>query len=132
LKWKRLLKYIGFGGLGHQVRDSLHPRDLSTLLTMQMRTRDKAGRVANVSGGVNNSISLANLSLWCEHRFGPHHQVTADPVIPQYDLPWLVLDSALAHNLRNWRPSVNLDIILEKIAEHAEKNPHWLELSNDT
>src|SRR6185312_13208555 len=33
-KSKRPLKYIGFGGQGHQVRDCLHPRDLTTLLAL--------------------------------------------------------------------------------------------------
>ena len=33
---KRPLKYIGFDGLGHQVRDCLHPRDLVSLLLKQM------------------------------------------------------------------------------------------------
>ena len=33
---RRPLKYIGFDGLGHQVRDCLHPRDLVPLLLKQM------------------------------------------------------------------------------------------------
>src|SRR5439155_1011655 len=32
---KRPLKYIGFGGQGHQVRDCLHPRDLVPVLEKQ-------------------------------------------------------------------------------------------------
>jgi len=32
----RPLKYIGFDGLGHQVRDCLHPRDLAPLLLKQL------------------------------------------------------------------------------------------------
>jgi CDP-paratose 2-epimerase len=32
---RRPLKYIGFGGHGHQVRDCLHPRDLVPLLEKQ-------------------------------------------------------------------------------------------------
>lgn len=129
-KWKRPLKYIGFGGNGYQVRDCLHPRDLSALLMRQMRAPEKAGGVLNVSGGAGNSISLAKLSRWCEAHFGPHH-VAADPAVRQYDVPWLVLDSALAETHWNWRPSMKLDSILQEIAEHAEKNPHWLDLSND-
>ena len=33
---RRALRYIGFGGQGHQVRDCLHPRDLGELLLRQM------------------------------------------------------------------------------------------------
>lgn len=129
-KSKRPLKYIGFGGKGHQVRDCLHPRDLTALLMRQMRAPEKAGGVLNVSGGVENSISLAKLSQWCEGRFGPHH-IAADPAVRQFDVPWLVLDSTLAETHWNWRPALKLDSILQEIAEHAEKNPHWLDLSND-
>jgi CDP-paratose 2-epimerase len=130
-KAKRPLKYIGFGGNGHQVRDCLHPRDLSELMGMQMRRTEKAGRVWNVSGGTNNSISLANLSRWCESRFG-RHQVAVEPSVRQYDVPWLVLDSTHTETEWNWRPATKLEGVLEEIARHAEKNPHWLEVSNDS
>ncbi len=40
---RRPLKYIGFGGMGHQVRDALHPRDLVRLLLRQMDKRRRAG-----------------------------------------------------------------------------------------
>lgn len=129
-KWKRPLKYIGFGGSGHQVRDCLHPRDLTALLTKQMHAREKAGHFWNVSGGIESSISLANVSRWCERRFGPH-QVTADPAVRQYDVPWLVLDSTRTETEWNWRPTTKLDNILEEIAEHAEKHPEWLNVSSD-
>jgi CDP-paratose 2-epimerase len=130
-KWNRPLKFIGFGGNGHQVRDCLHPRDLAALLAVQMRAPEKAGTVLNVSGGLDNSISLANLSGWCEKRFGPH-PISNDPAVRKYDVPWLVLDSGRAEKEWNWRPKTKLENILEEIAEHAEKNPRWLDLSSDT
>lgn len=130
-KWKRPLKYIGFGGNGCQVRDCLHPRDLNALLMKQMRTPEKAGSVLNVSGGADSSISLAELSHWCEQRFGPH-QVTVDPAVRQYDVPWLVLDSTRAKKEWDWQPNSKLANILEEIADHAEKNPLWLDLSSNT
>jgi CDP-paratose 2-epimerase len=40
---KAPLKYIGFGGTGHQVRDCLHPEDLLELVMKQMRD-DKTKR----------------------------------------------------------------------------------------
>lgn len=130
-KAKRPLKYIGFGGKGHQVRDCLHPRDLAALLALQMRAPKKAGAILNVSGGASSGISLANLSRWCEKRFGPH-SVTTDPAVRKYDVPWLILDSSRAEKEWDWRPKMTLENILEEIAEHAEKNPHWLELSSGT
>jgi CDP-paratose 2-epimerase len=126
---KRPLKYIGFGGNGHQVRDCLHPRDLCALLVKQMNAPEKSGRMVNVSGGAESGISLANLSKWCEQHFGPHG-VSADATNRQFDIPWLVLDSSRARQEWNWRPNIKLESILEEIAEHAGKNPGWLDLSN--
>src|SRR5262249_23199144 len=77
-KWKRPLKYIGFGGSGHQVRDCLHPRDLASLVLMQMRSPEKSGAVLNVSGGVANSMSLAQLTDRAAARFG-HAEVGKAP-----------------------------------------------------
>ena len=60
------LKYIGFKGTGHQVRDCLHARDLLPLITQQMQhPRPDAPRVLNVSGGLGQSASLRQLSAWC-------------------------------------------------------------------
>ncbi len=126
---KRPLKYIGFGGHGHQLRDCLHPRDLCALLVKQMGAPEKSGRVLNVSGGAESGISLANLSQWCERRFGPH-TVGGDATNRQFDIPWLVLDSARARQEWNWRPNIPLEAILAEIADHADKNPDWLDLSN--
>ncbi|MBA3850465.1 MAG: CDP-tyvelose epimerase [Opitutus sp.] len=127
---KRPLKYLGFGGRGHQVRDCLHPRDLLPLLEQQLA----AGRVAaedrlvNVSGGAASALSLRQLSDWCAARFGPH-AVEPDGTPRPFDLPWLVLDHAKATRLWGWRPATPVARILGEIAAHAEAHPHWLELS---
>ena len=73
------LKYIGFGGKGHQVRDCLHPRDLVPLLQKQMRAEHAVStKIVNLGGGQDNALSLAELSHWCSERFGPH-EVETDP-----------------------------------------------------
>ncbi|HTL15650.1 MAG TPA: NAD-dependent epimerase/dehydratase family protein [Patescibacteria group bacterium] len=125
---RRPLKYIGFGGTGCQVRDCLHPRDLASLVAMQMRHPEKGGKVLNVSGGMASSISLAQLSQWCARRFGEHH-VGSDRQERPFDVPWLVLNATKAQQQWNWRPTVSLEEILKEIAEHAEANPRWLDIS---
>jgi CDP-paratose 2-epimerase len=123
------LKYIGFSGQGHQVRDCLHPRDLLPLLEAQLAyTGTDKLRVQNVSGGVPSARSLAQLSEWCGRRFGPH-PVTSDPTPRPFDLPWLVLDSARAKRQWQWQPATPTDKILEEIAQHAQQHPNWLALS---
>jgi CDP-paratose 2-epimerase len=126
---KRPLKYIGFDGRGSQVRDCLHPRDLLPLLEKQMMSPGKGKlRVQNVSGGVKSATSLAQLSGWCAERFGPQ-AVAGDPAPRPYDIPWMVLDPALAKRQWGWQPTTPMAEILEEIARHAELNPRWLEIS---
>jgi CDP-paratose 2-epimerase len=129
-RWKRPLKYIGFGGSGHQVRDCLHPRDLAAVIVKQLASRDNSGQVLNISGGTENSISLAQLSQWCSQRFGPH-TIGSDAIMRKYDVPWLVLDSAKARQKWNWKPSVPMESVFDEIAKHAEEHPDWLEVSRD-
>jgi CDP-paratose 2-epimerase len=121
---RRPLKYLGFGGQGYQVRDALHPRDLGRMVEIQLRSTG-TGTMLNVSGGQANSMSLAQLTSWCDQRFGPHRPV-ADGSERPYDVPWLILDSGKAFTTTAWRPQVSLEKILEEIAEHAVANPDWL------
>jgi CDP-paratose 2-epimerase len=129
---KRPLKYIGFDGGGHQVRDCLHPRDLVPVLLAQMKNGDKGKpRIANFSGGAKNSISLAQLTDWCDARFGKH-AVASEAAPRPFDISWMVLDASLAEKTWNWSPKILLPQVLDEIAKHAEQNPHWLEISNSS
>ncbi len=126
---KRPLRYVGFGGQGLQVRDCLHPRDLVGLLAYQMQNpASQQPRLANVAGGRENSISLAQLSAWCGDRFGAH-PVGSDPEPRQFDVPWLILDSRRAAEQWDWKVETRMESILEEIATHAEAHPDWLEIS---
>jgi CDP-paratose 2-epimerase len=126
---RRPLKYIGFGGKGHQVRDCLHPRDLIPLLQKQTGApQGGAARVVNLGGGASHAMSLAELSAWCADRFGSH-AVAGEPAVRRFDIPWLIMDSGLAASSWGWQPQTSLEQILDEIALHAELNPNWLELS---
>jgi CDP-paratose 2-epimerase len=127
---RRPLKYIGFNGLGHQVRDALHPRDLLNAVRRQVAfAATPRHRIVNLSGGVENAISLANLSQWCQNRWGKH-EVASEPRNRPFDIPWLVLDSARAQAEWSWRPAVSLGMILVEIADFADAHPDWLDLSS--
>jgi CDP-paratose 2-epimerase len=123
------VKYVGFGGNGHQVRDCLHPRDLAALLAMQMAARQRqAPHTVNVGGGLERAMSLAQLSGWCRNRLGDH-PVGVETRLRPFDIPWFVMDSSLAATRWGWRPTISLEAILEEIADHARQHPDWLELS---
>ena len=127
---RRPLNYIGFGGHGHQVRDCLHPRDLVPVLMQQLRTPKiaAADRIANFSGGAASALSLRQLSDWCAANLGAH-AVGADATPRPFDLPWVVLDSAKAARLWQWRPATPTAAILGEIAAHARAHPEWLDVS---
>ncbi|MBV9267423.1 MAG: NAD-dependent epimerase/dehydratase family protein [Acidobacteriaceae bacterium] len=119
------LRYIGFGGYGYQVRDAFHPDDLADLILAQIR-RDPAGNaVYNIGGGPSNTMSLAQLTRWCNERFGVH--APSRDVSPRpFDIPWIVMDNQRAGNDFQWRPTRSLLSILEEIANHVEAHPDWL------
>ena len=127
---KKPLKYIGFNGTGHQVRDALHPKDLVPLLSRQMLEPDwEAPKIINLGGGLENSMSLKELSSWCEDRFGQNEVLASQDERPM-DAPWIVMDSTTAQNAWNWSVKTTIQQILEEIANHAETNPSWLQLTN--
>jgi CDP-paratose 2-epimerase len=126
---RRPLRYIGFDGTGKQLRDAFHPRDLAELLDLQMRRDRKAGqRIYTAGGGPANAMSLAQLTAWCDARFAPF-PVTADLNERPYDIPWVVMDSGDCERHFGWQPGTPMAALLEEIADHAERNPDWLERS---
>lgn len=126
---QRPLRYIGFNGLGLQVRDAFHPRDLAALLALQMRTSRAGGcRIYNAGGGPANSMSLAQLTAWCDDSFGKHTPQPDTRVRP-FDIPWMIMDNRLIEQKFGWCPETSLCSILTEIAGHARERPDWLEQS---
>ena len=125
----RPLIYIGFEGTGRQVRDALHPHDLAALVDEQISNGGSGGqRVYNVGGGAGNARSLAQLTAWCDARFGVQ-VVQSDLNSRKYDVPWMVMDSSDAERDFGWKVETQIENILEQIAEHAQRNRDWLERS---
>ncbi len=126
---RRRLKYIGFGGGGHQVRDAFHPDDLTDLMIRQMQQPRAGGNaIWNVGGGAGNAMSLAQLSRWCARHFA-EHAVESDTQPRPFDIPWMVIDSRAVSAAYQWRPRIELTAILNEIAEHHGQYPDWLEIS---
>ena len=126
---RRPLRYIGFDGTGKQVRDALHPRDLAALLDLQMRRERTTGqRIYTAGGGPENALSLAQLTAWCDARFGSL-PVATDPNERPYDIPWVAMDNTACERHFGWQPETPVKSLLEEIAAHAEANPDWLERS---
>jgi CDP-paratose 2-epimerase len=126
---RRPLRYIGFNGRGYQARDAFHPRDLAALLAAQMNTTRADGqRVYTSGGGMDNVMSLAQLTAWCDERFGRHAPAVEIEPRP-FDIPWIAMDNRDAANDFDWSLNTPLSAILEQIATHAENHPEWLDVS---
>ena len=127
-KARRPLKYIGFGGSGAQVRDALHPDDLTELVHRQISGGVTSSGIWNAGGGPARAMSLAALSRWCGDRLGPH-DVGAQPEGRPLDVPWVVIDSRRAEERFQWEQRWSLDATLDAIASHYSRHPDWLDRS---
>ncbi len=73
-------------------------------------------------------MSLAQLTEWCNQRFGKHPAVSNTTIRP-FDVPWVVLDSTRARKTFDWTPEMTLPKILDEIAAHTETHPDWLNMT---
>lgn len=127
---RKPLKYLGFDGTGHQVRDVLHPLDLADLLIKQMQSPSAdASRLGNVSGGAESAFSLEELSAFATQHFGYEHPVERSGAVRPFDIPWLILDDAKTRAAWNWAPRITRDALFEEVASFAEREPGWMSVS---
>jgi CDP-paratose 2-epimerase len=128
----RKLRYLGFGGKGLQVRDVVHPDDVAALVVSQIQQGEVEGRppVLNVAGGPESTFSLAELSAWCEQRFGYRNEVQEDGSERPFDIAWLALDDSKARSLWGWQPEIRRDAIFSEVARFADANPDWMHVSS--
>ncbi|MBF0289436.1 MAG: NAD-dependent epimerase/dehydratase family protein [SAR324 cluster bacterium] len=118
------LSYIGYGGLGKQVRDILHVADLYDLLKQQLRSIDvHNGEIYNVGGGVPLSLSLAELTDLCQQITDRQIPIDHIPETRDADIPYYVSDCRKICSATGWQPKRSLREILEEIScwieEHA-------------
>ncbi|HSI63091.1 MAG TPA: NAD-dependent epimerase/dehydratase family protein [Candidatus Saccharimonadia bacterium] len=128
---RRPLRYLGFGGKGLQVRDVVHPDDVASLVLSQIQQGEVEGRprVLNVAGGPESTFSLAELSAWCEQRFGYKNDVEQDGSERPFDIAWLALDDSKTRSMWDWRPEISRDAIFSEVARFADASPAWMHVS---
>ena len=120
---KKKLSYIGFGGKGHQVRDILHIRDACEIILIQIKKIKKINnKTFNIGGGINNSISLKDLTIKCEKL--TKHKIKFKSVSKTsiFDIPYYVSDNTKLKRFYKWKPSKNIDKIIVDIYHWLSKN----------
>lgn len=121
--FQRPLTYIGYGGLGKQVRDLLHVHDLCDLIALQITEFDAwEGWVGNVAGGLSNSASLLELTQLCQTVTGATTSITADLRPRPSDLRLFVADCTRLFARTHWRPSRNVREIIDDTATWVREN----------
>jgi CDP-paratose 2-epimerase len=113
----RKLAYIGFGGNGKQVRDFLHIEDAADLILYQSVQFDLfQNNVWNVGGGLPNSVSLLELTRWCQELTGKKIPLTNDPETRPADVKAYVTDFRKLSTVTDWRPQRDIVATITDIA----------------
>jgi CDP-paratose 2-epimerase len=100
------LKYLGYGGRGKQVRDVLHVDDLFELLVRQSaRPELWDGRVYNVGGGPEMSVSLCELTALCRQATGNEVPIASVPETSEVDVRIYITDTTRVQSDFDWRPA---------------------------
>jgi len=103
--FRRKLSYIGFDGSGRQVRDFLHIDDFCELLLEQIGDFETyQGRLFNVGGGVECSLSLVETTRLCEEITGNRLEIGAVAETRPADVRIYLTDYARLAGVRGWRP----------------------------
>ena len=121
--WKQPLKYIGYGGIGKQVRDILHVDDLVDLIDLQIHQMEKFnGKIYNAGGGLTNSASLVEMTEICEKITGNKIKITSEKQTRTADLRIFITDNTKINNEIGWFPKKNVHQIFEDIYAWIVKN----------
>ena len=114
----RPLAYTGFGGLGKQVRDVLHPDDLFSLLLRQIDSVERCReQVFNVGGGQRGSTSLAELTAVCCEVTGKKVEIGRRDEASAVDIPYYVSDTRKVEAAFGWQQSRGVREIAAEISE---------------
>lgn len=117
--WKHLnknkMKYIGYGGYGHQVRDVLHIDDLSKLIYLQINKFNKIyNKLFTVGGSKKSYTSLIQLTKICENLTNNKIKFSKISKTSIYDIPYYITDNNLITRTYNWKPKKNIkDIVYD-------------------
>ena len=107
--WRHLNKenmtYIGYGGLGHQVRDVLHIADLCELLFIQIKKFNKIyNKLFTVGGSKKSYTSLINLTKICEKITNNKINFNSKRKTSIYDIPYYITDNKNISKTYGWKP----------------------------
>ncbi len=122
------LSYIGFGGQGKQVRDILHVNDLFQLLKIQINDiKNHNGMVYNVGGGSDVSLSLSELTKYCQDITGNSIKISSNMTEREGDIPCYISDCRKVKASTGWEPKIKVEEIISDITIWIKDNAELLQ-----
>jgi CDP-paratose 2-epimerase len=124
---KKIIKYIGYGGNGHQVRDVIHISDLCELILKQIRSFDLINnKIFSVGGGYKNSISLSSLTSICKTITGNPCKIKKIKTTSIYDIPYFISSNKQVSKTYNWVQKKNIKELVRDVYNWQLENIHLL------
>tara|TARA_Y100001970_G_scaffold275472_1_gene376744 strand:+ start:1944 stop:2966 length:1023 start_codon:yes stop_codon:yes gene_type:complete len=110
---KKNLTYIGYGGLGNQIRDVLHINDLCRLIDIQIIKFNKIyNRLFTVGGSKKSYTSLRKLTKICENVTKNKVKFIRVSKTSIYDIPYFVTDNKSVSRTYRWKPKKSINDIV--------------------
>ena len=110
---KKKLSYIGFGGLGNQVRDVLHVQDLCELINIQIKKFQSINNsLFTVGGSKKSNISLRKLTDICQKVTKNKIKISKNKKTSIYDIPYFITDNKKVSKVYKWKPKKNIHDII--------------------
>ena len=121
--FNRDLKYIGYGGLGKQVRDLLHIDDVTDLIKIQIAQISRyRGEIFNAGGSSFSSLSLLETTRLCQEITGNEVDIIPEIENRHADMIWFKSDNILTQKEFNWKPRKDAKTILTDVFNWISKN----------
>lgn len=121
------LSYIGYGGEGKQVRDFIHIDDIFDILDIQLNDFEKFnGNIWNIGGGLENSVSLKELTALCEKVTGKKIEIDSVQEDRPADMKLFITDCSKIQKITGWKPTRNIEKITKDVAQWIEENKEQL------
>lgn len=117
------LAYIGFGGTGKQTRDVLHVDDLCAAVSLELDSFDTVnGRVYNVGGGRDNTISLQELTALCREITGTTIPISRESQDRPGDIRFYITDTTSFSDMLGWKPRKDMRTVVTDIYQWMRSN----------
>lgn len=124
-KYNLPVVYIGWKG--KQVRDVLFADDICNLIDLEINNIEKIkGRVFNIGGGMDNTLSLIEATNLMEKKFNVKMNTEYIPEPRKADHIIYITDNRPVTNAIGWKPKIGIEEGYDQIIEWVNNNDNIL------